>query len=95
MDKEKVVAKKHRRIDKASGKIDELKLQTHLAKADVKVAYDERISSLEDQRDEMSEEIRHLQFLTSTAWDDLAKGCKNSWRELKVSLRKAADEFED
>ena len=93
MDKEKVVARLHKRIDKASRKIDELKLQTHLAKADARVSYEEHIRSLDDQRDKLRDEIHRLQHLTSDAWEDVAEGCKNSWVELKTSLQKATDEF--
>jgi predicted nucleic acid-binding Zn-ribbon protein len=94
MEKEKVVARLHQRIDNASRKIDELKLQTHLAKADAKVAFDERIESLENQRNKLRDDVHHLQHLTSNAWVDLAEGCKNSWNELKSSLRKAVSEFQ-
>lgn len=93
MEKRKVVAKLHKRINKASRKIDKLALQTHLAKADAKVAFDERIKALESQKNKFRDEIHHLKYLSSTAWEDLAEGCQKSWSEMKSSLRKAASEF--
>ncbi len=47
MNKEQVVAKLHKRINKISRKIDELALQTHLGKADAKDAFDDSIKRLE------------------------------------------------
>lgn len=93
MNKEKVVNRLHKQIEKASRKIDELRLQAYLAKADAKVAYDERIKSLELQKDKFRDEVHHLHFLSLTAWEDVAEGCSTSWSSLKTSLRKAADEF--
>ena len=93
MKKEKVVAKLHKQINKASREIDKLRLQTFLAKADAKVSIDERIESLESQINKLRDEIHHLHYITSSAWKDLADGCKSSWRELKISIRQAAKEF--
>jgi len=83
----------HKRINKASRKIDELALQTHLGKEEAKEAFDERIKSLECQKNKFRDEIHHLKHITSTAWEDLAEGCDSSWSEMKTSLRKAANEF--
>jgi predicted nucleic acid-binding Zn-ribbon protein len=93
MKKEKVVAKLHKQINKASAKIDELRLKTYLAKADAKISIDERIEGLESQRNQLRDEIHDLHYNTSSAWKDLAEGCKKSWGELKGSLRKASKEF--
>lgn len=93
MKKEKVVAQLHKQINKASRKIDELALKTQLGKADAKAAFDKRIKSLESQKIKFRNDVYHLKHMSSTAWEDLAKGCENSWYELKKSLRNAADEF--
>lgn len=85
--------KLHKRINKTSRKIDELALQIHLGKAEAKEAFAERIESLECQKNKFRDEVHHLKFQTSTAWEDLAKGCNDSWFEMKTSLRKAADDF--
>lgn len=93
MNKEKVVNRLHKKIEKASKKIDELRLQAHLAKADAKVAFDERIKNLDVQKDKFREDVHHLHFLTQTAWEDVAEGCSASWSNLNTSIRKAANEF--
>lgn len=93
MKKEKVVALLHKRINKASKKIDELALQIHLGKADAKKAFDERIKSLESQKIKLRDEVHHMKYQSTTTWEDLAEGCQNSWSEMKISLRKAADDF--
>lgn len=93
MKKDKVVAQLHKRINKASRKIDNLALQTHLAKEEGKEAFDKRIKALENQKNKFRDEVRHLKHLTSTAWKDLEVGCNKSWSEMKASIRKATDEF--
>lgn len=93
MEKDKVVRRLHRQIDRASRRIDDFKLQTHLAKADAKAAFDERVESLEKKRNKLKDEIDHLHQSTSNAWEDLADGCKKSWTELKTSLRNAIAEY--
>ena len=93
MEKEKVVAKLHKRINKISRKIDELALQTHLAEAEAKTAFDERIKSLESQKSKFRDEVHHLKHHPSTLWQDLYEVCNTKWFEMKASLRKAVDEF--
>ncbi|MAS92211.1 MAG: hypothetical protein CMO55_03350 [Verrucomicrobiales bacterium] len=93
MEKDKVVRRLHRQIDRASRRIDDLKLQTHLAKADAKAAFVERVESLEKKRNDLRDSIHHLQYNTTSAWEDLAEGCKKSWTELKTSLRNAIAEY--
>ncbi len=93
MNKDKIVAEMHEKIDEASGKIDELKLQTHLAKAEAKDALEQRIAGLEKQRDKVKNDIHHLQSSTSDAWEDLAEGCKKSWSEMKGAIQNAINEF--
>ncbi len=93
MDKEKVVAKLHKRINKISRKIDNLALQTHLGKAEAKEAFDECIKSLECQKNKFRDKVHHLKFLTSSAWQDLYEECNTTWFEMKASFRKADDNF--
>ncbi|MAS94269.1 MAG: hypothetical protein CMO55_13815 [Verrucomicrobiales bacterium] len=93
MEKDKAVAQLHKKIDKASRKIDELRLQTHLAKADAKTAFDKRVKTLEEQRNKLRNDIHHFQRNTSDAWEDLAEGCNSSWKELRTSLRNALNEY--
>ncbi|MDF1811238.1 MAG: hypothetical protein P1V20_03460 [Verrucomicrobiales bacterium] len=93
MEKDKIVDWLHQQIDEASGKIDGLKLQTHLGKAELKDSFDERIDSLESQKDNLRNKTQHLQQSTSSAWEDLGEGCKNSWLELKSAIQKAVDDL--
>ena len=65
--KDELVSRLHRQIDEASGKIDELRLKTHLAKAEAKTALEERIESLENRRNRLRDEVRHLQQSSGSA----------------------------
>jgi hypothetical protein len=93
MEKEKVVAKLHKRINKISRKIDELALQTHLGKAEAKDAFDDSIKNLECQKNKFRDEVRHLTFVTSDTWQDLYERCNTAWFDLKTSFQKVADDF--
>jgi chaperonin cofactor prefoldin len=93
MEKEKAVAKLHKRINKISRKIDNLALQTHLAEAEAKTAFNERIASLESQKNNFRDEVHHLKHHTSTLWQDLYEGCNTAWFDMKMALRNATDDF--
>jgi len=92
MKKETIVVWLHQEINDASEEIDELKLQVHPGKAELKVAFDKQIKSLEGRRNKLRDETHHLQY-TSIAWGSLVEGCKGSWRELNDALQKTADDF--
>jgi chromosome segregation ATPase len=93
MEKDEVVAKLHKRINKISRKIDDLALQTHLGKAEAKAVFDERIKSLEAQKNKFRDEVHHLKHQSSSVWQDLYEECNTAWFDMKTALRKAADDF--
>jgi hypothetical protein len=83
----------YQEICEASEKIAELKLQTHLSKAESKVSLEGRIEILERQKKNLGNEVHSMRQSTSSSWEDKGDECKNSWFELTCSIQKAAAEF--
>lgn len=92
-NKDELVTGLHEQIDNASRKIDELRLQVNLGKAEIQSALEERITLLESQKRKLYEEINHLKNTTDSAWNELAEGCQKSWNELQNAIQKAFEEF--
>ena len=91
--KDELVKELHHGIDEASRKIDELKVQTHLATKDAESSLQESVAKLEAQRDEMKEKVAALKNSAEDASEELGKGCQQSWATLKESLADAFNKF--
>lgn len=92
-NKDELVTRLHEQIDNASRMIDELRLQVNLGKAEVKSAFEERITALESQKANLQSQVTKLKHTTDSAWTELAEGCQKSWHEFQSAIQKAAEEF--
>ena len=92
-NKDELVTRLHEQIDNASRMIDELKLQVSLGKAEIKSAFEERITALESQKKKLEDQVNHLKHTTDSAWSDIAEGCQKSWNEFQGAIQKAIEEF--
>ncbi len=91
--KDEMVSHLHKQIDETSRKVDELKLKSHLAKAEVKTSMEETINKLDHQQGKLKNAMNHLAFCSESAWDELAEGCQRSWKEFKDAVENAVEKF--
>ncbi len=94
-NKEEAVQELHDQLDRASGKIDELKLKLHLAKAELRDREEKRLLELERQRNQLKQDLHRLKHTSGAAWDDLAEGCRRSWDEFRGGLQQAMENLKN
>lgn len=92
-DKDQLTAALHRGIDEVSQKIDQLKVQASLAKAETRQAIQERLDTLHQRKLELQGQINHLKSATGSAAHDMAEGCKQSFQTFRAAVEQAVGEF--
>jgi len=92
-DKDQLADALHQGIDEVSQKIDELKVQASLAKAETRQAIQERLDSLHQHTVDLRGRIKHLKSASGSAAQDLAEGCKHSFKTLRAAVEQAIGEF--
>lgn len=78
-----------------AGKVDELKVQASLAKADAKEEYEKKINELKAKQDAAATKLDELKNATGGAWEDLKSGAEGAWSELRQSVESAVKKFKE
>ncbi|MBH8565694.1 hypothetical protein I8748_26565 [Nostoc sp. CENA67] len=91
--KEEYQAEMEEQISKLHTKIDELKVQASLAKADAKDKYHEQIEVLNDKYAVAREKLQELKASSGNAWQDIRAGLESAWDELQTSFKRASTHF--
>jgi chromosome segregation ATPase len=92
--KDEYVAKLKAQLDEWSTDIDELEVKAHLAKAELKDQYAEKISELKAKRVEAEGKLSELQDAAEEAWEELKKGGESIWETLKTTFSEAKSKFD-
>ncbi|RCJ42770.1 hypothetical protein A6770_07035 [Nostoc minutum NIES-26] len=80
-------------IAKLQTKIDELKVQAYLAKADAKDKYHEQIEVLNDKSEVARIKLQELKASSGNAWEDIKAGLESAWDELQIAFKRASNHF--
>jgi len=88
--KEEYQVEMEAQIAKLHTKIDELKVQAALAKADAKDKYHEQIEVLNDKYEVTRVKLQELKASSGNAWEDIKSGLESAWDELQASFKRAS-----
>jgi hypothetical protein len=91
--KEEYQVEMEAQIAKLQTKIDELKVQAALAKADAKDKYHEQIEVLNDKYEFARVKLQELKASSGNAWEDIKAGLENAWNELQIAFKHASNHF--
>ena len=91
--KQEYQEKAQTKLDRLNAQIDELKLQTELAKADAKVEYQEKLNQLYRRRDKAQLKLKQLQQSSEQAWSEMKKGFEAALSELSTAWNNAQSKF--
>ena len=92
-ERDAYVQKMKGQLDEWNAEIDKLQAQAEQKKGDAKLAYEQQINSLRQQRDDAQARLAGLQDSTGEAWEQLKAGVDEAWSSLKVSVERAASAF--
>jgi len=84
--KDEFVAKMKKQLDDWSTDIDELQVKANLAKADVKVKYEEQIAGLRRKRQEADLKLNDIKAAADDSWEKLKGESERVWGALKGAV---------
>lgn len=91
--KEEYIAKVEARLQEWSTKIDELKVQAHLGKAEAQEEYERQIKMLREKESRLSRKLNELRDAGGEAWDEIKFGIDSAVDDLKDAFGKAFDKL--
>ncbi|BBL72552.1 hypothetical protein [Methylogaea oryzae] len=83
------------RLDEWDDDLAQLEAQMHEAEEELKIAFEERLALLRQQRGEAAAKLEHLQQAADEAWEDLKEGAESAWVSIRAAIDKARQEFKD
>ena len=82
-----------KKLKELETRLDELKLQAHLGKADVKTEYAKQYEDLNQQKDKLRQKMDELKGSGGEAWDSLKDGLDGAYKEMKTAVERAIKAF--
>ena len=76
-----------------AGKIDELKVQATLAKAEAKDELEKRMRELREMQSGAQKKLEELKSSSGEAWEGLKGGTEKAWSEMKHAVDNAIAKF--
>ena len=80
-------------IAKYNARLNLMKAEISLVKADLKLEYLNQMDNLERKRDDFMVKYGQLKETSELGWEDIKEGTEKSWNELKDSIEKAISRF--
>lgn len=91
--KEKIMKDMKASLEKMDVDIEKLRVKGRDLVKEAKTRWDRKLSDLETKRNTANEKLAAVEKSTADAWNDLAKGARSAWQELKLSFQDASKEF--
>jgi predicted nucleic acid-binding Zn-ribbon protein len=91
--KEEYIDKMANELKEWSARIDELESRVGTAKADVKMAYENRIRELKEKRETLSRKLQEIRESSGEAWEAMTAGLETAWKDFKGALSAAREKF--
>ena len=82
-------------IDEWNAELDRFEAKVNAAAAEARQRYQEELNSLRARRDEMLQELSHVQQATDDAWDEVWRGAEEAWQTMKEAFGRARSKFNE
>ena len=73
---------------------NKLEAKTQQAKIEVKEKFDEKLKTLQEQRQQMRQKLEQIDNASEEAWRDIKKGVDSAWQSLNEAIKKARSHFD-
>jgi len=93
MDKEKLIETMNSEMQNWQGKLDELKVQANLGKAELRDAVQPTIDNIEIELDNLGKRMKELQETSGDALEDLKTGANTALDAIIKSFKEAYAHF--
>lgn len=93
-EKKTVTEQLKQEMAKWQTKIDEAKVQMHLAKKEAQEKVQPHLDQLDSELKRASEKLKQLQSTSEDAWQEIHQGLKVSFKAMQQSFEKAKQHFQ-
>jgi len=73
---------------------NKLEAKTQQAKIEVKEKFDEKLKTLQEQRQQMRQKLEQIDNASEEAWLDIKEGVDSAWQSLNEAIKKARSHFD-
>ncbi len=73
---------------------NKLEAKAQLAKVEVKKKYEEKLKTLQQKSEKMSQKLDQIDNASGDAWKDIRKGVDDAWQSLNEAIKKARSHFD-
>ena len=73
---------------------NKLEAKAQHAKVEVKKKYEEKLKTLQQKSEKMSQKLDQIDNASGDAWKDIKEGVDNAWHSLNEAIRKARSHFD-
>ena len=73
---------------------NKLEAKTQQAKIEVKEKFDEKLKTLQEQRQQMRQKLEQIDNASEEAWRDIKEGVDSAWQSLNEAIKKARSHFD-
>lgn len=80
-------------LDLVDAEIDRLEARSRIAKADVKIHFDQELAGLRAKRDGARVKLGEIKRSNGDAWETLKHGAEDAWESVSTAVQGAVDKF--
>lgn len=80
-------------LDLVDAEIDRLEAKARIAKADMKIDFDEQLADLRGKRDGAKNKLSEIKLASGDAWETLKQGAEDAWSSVSTAVQGAVDKF--
>lgn len=91
--REAYLQKLNAQLNAWDAKLDQLSAKAKMAKADVRINYENELESLKSKRAVARSKIEELGRRGENAWEDMKDGVEKAWYEMGKAMEKVAARF--
>lgn len=73
---------------------NKLEAKAQHAKAEVKKKFEEKLKTLHEQREKMSQRLDQIDNASEEAWKDIKEGADSAWKSLNDAIKRARSHFD-
>ena len=73
---------------------NKLEAKTQQGKVEVKKKFEEKLKTLQEQRDQMRQKLDQIDDTSEEAWSDIKEGIDKAWQSLNEAIKKARSHFD-
>ncbi len=80
-------------LDLVDAEIDRIEAKARIAKADMKIEFDQQLADLRGKRDGAKNKLSEIKLANGDAWETLKQGAEDAWASVSTAVQHAVEKF--